>query len=75
MIHGQPYEGFQKIPLKPIPITHHRDLKSLKLQNLCCFHFHAQDYVAYNEIFAQASLEKGHAQRQSIGSLCFLGHR
>jgi hypothetical protein len=42
----------KKSPLKPVPITRHWDLKSLKLHNLCRFQFHAQDYVAYNEIFA-----------------------
>jgi len=44
----------KKSPLKPVPvpITRHCDLKSLNLHNLCCFHFHAQGYVTYNEIFA-----------------------
>jgi hypothetical protein len=26
MVHGWPYEGFQKIPHIPIPITHHWNL-------------------------------------------------
>ncbi len=26
MVHGQPYKGFQKIPLIPILITHHSNI-------------------------------------------------